>query len=86
MANSNKIDGYALFMYGLEPIDTLRIQDRAPNIYTNHDCFSARYFNSNTKNETEGTTTYTSTNSIFNYTDKYQVYTLLGQFIGLKSK
>ena len=84
--NSNKIDGYALFMYGLEPIDTLRIQDRSPNIYTNHDCFSARYFNSNTKNETEGTTTYTSTNSIFNYTDKYQVYTLLGQFIGLKSK
>jgi hypothetical protein len=84
--NSNKIDGYAFFKYGLATLDTLRIQDRAPNIYSNYDCFSARYFNGNTQNETEGTANYTSTNTIFNNTDKYQVYTLLGQFIGVKNK
>ncbi|MBK7964051.1 MAG: hypothetical protein IPK10_01160 [Bacteroidetes bacterium] len=44
-ASSMKIDGYAFFKYGLATLDTLRIQDRAPNFYTRPACFSARYAN-----------------------------------------
>ena len=79
---SIKIDGYAFFKYGLATLDTLRIQDRTPNIYTNHDCFSARYANTNLQNET-GNTHHNTTISTYLKPDNYYfVYTYLGQEYG----
>ncbi len=80
--NSIKIEGYAFFKYGLATLDTLRIQDRAPNIYTNHDCFSARYANNNLQNGAESNFQSTPTSSYLEPGENYLVYTYLGQEFG----
>ena len=77
-----KIDGYAFFKYGLATLDTLRIQDRAPNIYTNHDCFSARYANINLQNGAESTSQSTYISTYLKPTENYFVYSYLGQEFG----
>jgi hypothetical protein len=79
---SFKVDGYAFFKYGLAPLDTTRTQDQVPNIYSNYDCFSARYANTNLQSSIEG-----ATNSIANSTylapgENYFVFTYLGQELG----
>jgi hypothetical protein len=84
--NSYKIEGYSFFKYGLAPLDTNRAQDVIPNIYSNYDCFSLRYYNGNSINSGSSLNElYTTKNPIFNF-DNFQVFNLMGQFLGVKTK
>lgn len=77
-----KIEGYAFFKYGLATLDTLRIQDRAPNFYTRPACFSARYANPNLLNEAETATHTNHVTSFLEPDEIYFVYSYLGQDFG----
>lgn len=80
--NSNIIEGYAFFKYGLATLDTLRIQDRAPNFYTRPACFSARYANPNLLHEAETATHTNHVTSFLEPDEIYFVYSYLGQEFG----
>ena len=80
--NSNKIDGYAFFKYGLATLDTIRIQDRAPNVYSNYDCFSARYANTNLQDGAESNVQLTPISTYLKAGESYFVYSYLGQEYG----
>jgi hypothetical protein len=79
---SIKIDGYSFFKYGLAPLDTIRIQDRTPNIYSNYDCFSARYASGNLQNIIEDTINFAALTTYIKLDEIYFVYTYLGQEFG----
>ncbi len=79
---SLKLEGYAFFKYGLATLDTSRIQDRSPNIYSNYDCFSARYANNNLQNGSESNFQSTPASSYLEPSENYLVYTYLGQEFG----
>ncbi|MBK7964062.1 MAG: hypothetical protein IPK10_01240 [Bacteroidetes bacterium] len=80
--NSNIIEGYAFFKYGLATLDTLRIQDRAPNFYTRPACFSARYANPNLLHEAETANHTNHVTSFLEPDEIYFVYSYLGQDFG----
>ncbi|MFN0187615.1 MAG: hypothetical protein ACKVQV_02845 [Bacteroidia bacterium] len=77
-----KIEGYAFFKYGLATLDTLRLQDQTPNIYSNYDCFSARYANTNLQIGVESTSQSTPISTYLKPTENYFVYSYLGQEFG----
>ena len=79
---SLKLEGYAFFKYGLATLDTIRIQDRAPNVYSNYDCFSARYANTNLQDGAESNVQLTPISTYLKAGESYFVYSYLGQEYG----
>lgn len=83
---SNKMEGYAFFKYGLATLDTLRTQDFVPNIYSNYDCFSLRQYQGNNINSVSNTTDFNNSNNPVILFDKFHVFNVMGQFLGVKTK